>query len=78
MIESNIEDIKELPPAHPRMKGKWIPHKEISREYIGTSLVSINYDYMFCDNCGYKITEEQMYNYCPNCGSEMEKDVSQE
>ena len=54
-------------------KGKWIPHCEMSREYFGTVLVNVEYDYWFCDTCGYRVKNGQpMYNYCPNCGTRME------
>ena len=55
-----------------RKKGKWIPHKEISREYIGTVLVSVIYDYWLCDACGYRVKNGQpLHNFCPNCGADM-------
>ena len=59
-----------------RMKmGKWIPHKEISREYIGTVLMYVTYDYWFCDNCNYRVENGQpMYNFCPNCGADMREE----
>lgn len=58
-----------------RKKGKWVPHREMSREYIGSALVSIRYDYWFCDTCGYRVEDGQpMYNFCPNCGAKMEKE----
>ena len=65
------DDLEKLPSAQPeRKKGKWIPHSEMSREYIGTVLIFVEYDYWFCDACGYRVEEGQpMYNYCPNCGS---------
>lgn len=67
------ERIMCLPSAEPeRKKGKWVPHRERSREYIGTALVSIRYDYWFCDTCGYRVEDGQpMYNFCPNCGTDM-------
>ena len=55
-----------------RKQGKWKPHREKSREYIGTVLVNVEYDYWFCDNCGYRVEKGQpMYNFCPNCGADM-------
>ena len=55
-----------------RKKGKWIPHSEKSREYIGAVLVNVEYDYFFCDTCGYQVENGQpMYNFCPNCGTRM-------
>lgn len=61
------------PSVHPERKmGKWIPHKERSREYIGTVLINVEYDYWFCDICGYRVKNGQpMYNFCPNCGADM-------
>lgn len=68
--------IMNMPSAQPEQKkGKWIPHREISREYIGTILVNVSYDYWFCETCGYRMENGQpMYNFCPNCGAEMEDD----
>lgn len=64
-------DLKKLPSAQPeRKKGRWIPHKEKSREYFGILLVNVEYDYWLCDTCGYRVEKIQpMYNFCPNCGS---------
>lgn len=65
--------IDEQPTVEERKTGKWIPHSEKSREYIGTVLVNVTYDYWFCDACGYRVEKGQpMYNFCPNCGSRME------
>ena len=70
-----VEDIlviKRLPSAEPK-KGKWVPHREMSREYIGTILVNVEYKYWFCDACFYRVENGQpMYNFCPNCGTRME------
>ena len=55
-----------------RKKGKWIPHSETCREYIGTVLVRVDYDYWLCDACGYRVEKGQpMYKFCPNCGADM-------
>lgn len=66
---------KECVPAAdvaPVVHGKWIPHSEKSREYIGTVLVHVKYDYWLCDTCGYRVENGQpMYNFCPNCGARM-------
>ena len=63
--------LHDLPSAQPKT-GKWIPHREKSREYIGTVLVNVSYDYWFCDDCGYRVENGQpMYNFCPNCGADM-------
>ena len=62
--------MKDVQPE--RKKGKWIPHKEISREYMGTVLVNVTYDFWFCDICGYQVKNGQpTYNFCPNCGADM-------
>lgn len=66
--------IKALEPADvvPVVHGKWIPHREKSREYIGTVLVHVMYDYWLCDTCGYRVENGQpTYNFCPNCGAKM-------
>ena len=73
-VFSDIEHgLKELPSAEPERKtGKWIPHREKSREYIGTVLVCVTYDYWLCDTCGYRVENGQpIYNFCPNCGARM-------
>ena len=63
--------IERVPTVQPR-KGKWMPHNEKSREYIGTVLVNVEYDYWLCDTCGYRVEKRQpMYNFCPNCGADM-------
>lgn len=67
--------IESMPAADvaPVRRGKWIPHREESREYIGTVLVSVRYDYWFCDACGYRVKNGQpMYNFCPHCGAKMD------
>ena len=68
-----VKALRDLPAAEPeRKKGKWIPHREKSREYIGTVLVSVEYDYWLCDACGYRVENGQpMYNFCPYCGADM-------
>lgn len=56
-------------------KGRWIPHNEKTREYIGTVLVNVEYKYWFCNFCGYRVENGQpMYNFCPNCGADMRGD----
>lgn len=66
--------IKQVPSEEPeRPKSKWIPHREKSCEYIGTVLVNVEYDYWFCDTCGYRVENGQpIYNFCPHCGAKME------
>lgn len=74
MITRIQTGLRKLPPAQPeRKKGKWIPHKEISREYVGAaSIITIKHDYWFCDLCDYRAEEgRSMYNFCPYCGAEM-------
>lgn len=63
---------KELSIEPERKTGKWIPHIEKSREYIGTVLVNVTYDYWLCDACGYRVENGQTtYNFCPHCGADM-------
>lgn len=60
LIESNIEDIKELPSAQPeRKKGKWIYNSPVTVK---------------CDQCGCVIKDWDWYSfkYCPSCGAKME------
>lgn len=71
-LKEAIRVIKALPSAEPK-KGKWIPHSERCREYIGTILAYVRYDYWFCDTCGYRVEKGwPIYNFCPNCGARME------
>lgn len=64
--------IEHAPTIEERKSGKWTPHRERSREYIGTVLVNVTYDYWFCDTCGYRVENGRpMYNFCPNCGAYM-------
>ena len=66
--KSQINDM----PTIERNRSEWLPHIEKSREYIGTFLVNVSYDYWFCDACGYRLDNgQQMYNFCPNCGADM-------
>lgn len=65
-------NLRSFPTIEERKKGKWIPHSEKSREYIGTVLVNVEYDYWLCDACGYRVENGQpMYKFCPNCGADM-------
>ena len=67
---TQIENAPTIEPE--RKKGKWIPHNEKSREYIGTVLVNVEYAYWLCDICGYRVEKGQpMHNFCPNCGADM-------
>lgn len=63
LIEAQILDIKELPPAQPeRAEGEWVPHKSIFG-CLGEKVYT-------CNQCGYNIgfhTE----NFCPKCGADM-------
>lgn len=64
--------LEEVPSAEPK-NGMWIPHCEMSREYIGSILAYIGYEYWFCDACGYRVEKGRpMYSFCPNCGARME------
>lgn len=75
MVEDCLKIIENLPSAEvePVKRGRWTPHSEICREYIGTVLVNVEYDYWFCDACGYQVKGGRpMYNFCPNCGAKME------
>lgn len=74
-INIAIDVVKAMSAADvvPVVHGKWIPHSEKSREYIGTVLVHVKYDYWLCDTCGYRVENGQpMYNFCPNCGAKMD------
>ena len=73
-FEDACSAIENAPTIEERKVGKWIPHSEKSREYIGTVLIDVTYDYWFCDACGYRVEKGQpMYNFCPNCGADMRR-----
>lgn len=68
-----------LPSA--QRKGKWIPGKELSREFIGTVVVHVEYEKFTCSSCGFAVEDllyhvdgSPFYKFCPNCGAEMEKE----
>lgn len=70
-----VAHLKNVPAADvaPVVHGKWIPHSEKSREYIGTVLIHVMYDYWLCDTCGYRVENGQpTYNFCPKCGAKMD------
>lgn len=70
--ETALDCIANSPTIEERKKGKWIPHNEKSREYIGTVLINVQYDYWLCDACGYRVENRQpIYHFCPNCGARM-------
>ena len=66
--EKMIELAKKLP-----KKGKYVHGKEISREYIGDCLVSVDYEDWRCSVCGIVFEQWNIpkFNYCPNCGAKM-------
>ena len=55
-------------------RGQYVHGRELSREYIGDCLVSIDYEDWRCSVCGIVFEQWSMptYNYCPNCGAKME------
>ena len=70
------EVIEKLPSA--QRKGKWIPGKELSREFIGITELHIEYEKFTCSSCGltvkdllYHVDGSPFYKFCPNCGAEM-------
>lgn len=71
--EQALSEIRDMLQSEPERKtSMWLPHIEKSREYIGTILVNVSYDYWFCDACGYRVDNGQpMYNFCPHCGADM-------
>jgi hypothetical protein len=67
-----VSALQQLPPAQPeRKRGKWIHGQEVCREYIGITLVMVQYSHWECSVCGYRTEKEPLWNYCPNCGAEM-------
>ena len=55
-------------------RGQYVHGRELSREYVGDCLVSIDYEDWRCSVCGIVFEQWSMptYNYCPNCGAKME------
>lgn len=55
--------------------GRWIPGKEVAREYYGDCPVRIFYDKWTCSECGYVIDDHKYsainYKFCPNCWADM-------
>lgn len=74
-----------LPPAHSKQKkGRWIPGREIARQYLGNELINVEYENYHCSECGHTVENlrwnadgELMDRYCPWCGADMreEQDV---
>ena len=68
------EALKDILSADVRKhtRGVWIPHNERSREYIGSTLIAVHYDYWCCNVCGYKVERfRPAYSFCPHCGADM-------
>lgn len=59
--------------AQPVRHGKWIHGREVCREYIGITLVSVQYEHWKCSACGYRTEGEPLWKYCPNCGAKMDE-----
>ena len=55
-------------------RGQYVHGRELSREYIGDCLVSIDYEDWRCSVCGIVFEQWSIpkYNYCPRCGAKME------
>lgn len=68
--EIAIEELKAQLPK----RGQYVHGRELSREYIGDCLVSIDYEDWRCSVCGIVFEQWSIpkYNYCPNCGAKME------
>ena len=54
-------------------RGQYVHGRELSREYIGDCLVSIEYEDWRCSVCGIVFEQWSIpkYNHCPNCGAKM-------
>ena len=88
LIQQQTEEIKRLradvKKQHEKMielagklpkKGKYVHGKEISREYIGDCLVSVDYEDWRCSVCGIVFEQWNIpkFKFCPNCGAKMER-----
>ena len=80
LIEASEETIKEQQAELTRIsqelpkRGQYVHGRELSREYIGDCLVSIDYEDWRCSVCGIVFEQWNIpkFNYCPNCGAKME------
>ena len=72
MWEEAQAEVKRLKAQLPK-RGEWVHGRELSREYIGDCLVSIDYEDWRCSVCGIVFEQWSIpkYNYCPNCGAKM-------
>ena len=72
-VKKQQEKMIELAGRLPK-KGKYVHGKEISREYIGDCLVSIDYEDWRCSVCGIVFEQWNIpkFKFCPNCGANME------
>ena len=68
-----LDHIRKLEKQLPK-RGQYVHGRELSREYIGDCLVSIDYEDWRCSVCGIVFEQWSIpkYNYCPNCGAKME------
>lgn len=75
LIESNIEDIKELPPAQSERKmGKWIKDKSWSE---GAGMGESYGHYWKCNQCNNIVKggwSQCGDNFCSECGADMRGD----
>jgi hypothetical protein len=79
-VEDAVTAIKVLPTvdAVPVVHGRWIHGQEVCREYIGITLIMVQYSHWECSVCGYRTEGQPLWKYCPNCGARMdEKDGDQ-
>lgn len=72
-VKKQQEKMIELAGKLPK-NGKYVHGKEISREYIGDCLVSVDYEDWRCSVCGIVFEQWNIpkFNFCPNCGAKME------
>lgn len=77
-----LDAIKAIPAADvvEVRHGRWIPGKEVAREYYGDCPVRIFYDKWTCSECGYVIDDHKYsainYKFCPNCGADMREKIN--
>ena len=67
-----VIEMMEVVDAEPVRHGKWIHGQEVCREYIGITLVLVQYKHWECSACGYRTEKEPIWKYCPNCGAKMD------
>lgn len=59
--------------TEPKKHGRWIPGKEIAKEFLAGNVIHVDYLNYRCSVCGALVGEWEtmIYHFCPNCGADM-------